>query len=201
MKAIGLTGGIASGKSTVSNYLKELGAIVIDADIVAREIVEKGQPALKEIVEFFGEEVLLNDGTLNRKYLGSIVFSDPQKLQVLNKITHKRIIENIEEKIKYYRYLDKNKVIFIDAALLIEMKMYLLTDEIWLVSTSKEIQLKRLMLRDNLSSDEAMKRINSQMSLEQKEEIADVIIDNSKDYDYLKEQVEDLYNCVLGVPN
>lgn len=198
MKVIGLTGGIASGKSTVSDYLKELGAIVIDADIVAREIVEKGQPALKEIVEIFGKEVLQSDGTLNRKHLGTIVFSDPQKLQVLNKITHKRIIESIEEKIKYYKHLDKIKAIFIDAALLIEMKMYFLTDEIWLVTTSKEIQLKRLMLRDNLSSNEAINRINSQMTLKQKKEVSDVIIDNSKDYNYLKEQVDYLYNCVFG---
>lgn len=198
MKVIGLTGGIASGKSTVSSYLKELGAIIVDADIVAREIVEKGQPALKEIIDYFGKEVLLSDGALNRKSLGNIVFSDPQKLQVLNKITHKRIIENIEEKIKHYRHLDNVKAIFIDAALLIEMKMNFLTDEIWLVTTSKEIQLKRLMLRDNLSFDEAINRINSQMSLEQKKEVSDVIIDNSGDYDYLKQQVNDLYNSVFG---
>lgn len=198
MKVIGLTGGIASGKSTVSNYLKELGVIVIDADIVSREIVEKGQPALKEIVENFGKEVLRSDGTLNRKHLGTIVFSDPQKLQVLNKITHKRIIENIEEKIKYYKHRGNVKAIFIDAALLIEMKMYFLTDEIWLITANKEIQLERLMLRDNLSFEEAMNRINSQMSLEKKKEVSDVIIDNSKDYNYLKDQVEDLYNCVFG---
>lgn len=198
MKVIGLTGGIASGKSTVSNYLKQLGAIVIDADIVSREIVGKGQPALKEIVEIFGRKVLQRDGTLNRKHLGSIVFSDPQKLQVLNKITHNRIIKNIEEKIKYYRDIGDFKAIFIDAALLIEMKMYFLTDEIWLVTISKETQLKRLMLRDDLSFDEAMNRINSQMSLKQKKDISDVIIDNSKDYNYLKEQVDYLYNCVSG---
>lgn len=198
MKVIGLTGGIASGKSTVSSYLKELGAIVIDADVVAREIVKKGQPALTEIVDCFGEEVLLSEGTLNRKYLGSIVFSDPQKLQVLNKITHKRIIENIEEKIEHYEHLDNIKAIFIDAALLIEMKMYFLTHEIWLVTISKEMQLRRLMLRDNLSFDEAMDRINSQMALERKKEVSDVIIDNSKDYDYLRQQVKDLYDSVFG---
>ncbi|SHJ81729.1 dephospho-CoA kinase [Paramaledivibacter caminithermalis] len=198
MKVIGLTGGIASGKSTVSNYLKELGAIVIDADVVSREIVEKGKPALKEIVNFFGEKVLKSDGTLNRKYLGSIVFSDPQKLQVLNKITHKRIIEKIEDEIKYYRHSRNIKAIFIDAALLIEMKMYYLTDEIWLVTTSKEIQLRRLMLRDNITFEEAMNRINSQMSLDQKKDFSDVIIDNSKDFDYLKNQVKELYTNVFG---
>ncbi|WP_432664207.1 dephospho-CoA kinase [Wukongibacter baidiensis] len=198
MKVIGLTGGIASGKSTVSNYLRDLGAVIIDADIVAREIVEKGQPALAEIVDYFGGKVLNYDGTLNRKYLGSIVFSDPDKLQVLNKITHKRIIERIEDKIDYYRHKENLKAIFVDAALLIEMKMYLLTDEVWLVTVSKETQIERIMLRDNLSSNEAIERINSQMCLEQKKQHADVILDNSKDFNFLKEQVETVYNSIFG---
>lgn len=199
MKVIGLTGGIATGKSTVSNYLRKLGGTIIDADIVAREIVEKGQPALKEIVDFFGKGVIDSDGNLKRKKLGSIVFGDLDKLQVLNNITHKRIIERIEEKIDSYRHLNNLNAIFIDAALLIEMKMYILTDEIWLVDTNREIQLKRLMLRDNLSFEEAIDRINSQMPLEQKREYADIIIDNSKDFDYLKKQVEALYSKMLYI--
>lgn len=198
MKVIGLTGGIASGKSTVSNYLRELGAVIIDADIVAREIVKKGQPALDEIIDYFGWEVLKDDGTLDRKYLGAIVFSDPDELQVLNSITHRRIIGEIEEKINCYRQEDKLKAIFIDAALLIEMKMYLLTDEVWLVTVSKEIQVERLMLRDNISYEEAIERINSQMCIEQKKQHANVILDNSKDYDFLKEQVENVYKSVFG---
>jgi len=198
MKVIGLTGGIASGKSTVSNYLRELGANIIDADIVAREIVEKGQPALKEIVDYFGKEVIKPDGTLDRKILGTIVFSDPEKLQVLNKITHERIIKRIEEEIQNYRRLGKLKAVFVDAALLIEMKMYFLTDEIWLVTSSKETQLKRLMLRDELSFSEAMDRINSQMCLEEKKVYADVVLDNSKDFDHLKKQVESLYKSIVG---
>lgn len=198
MKVIGLTGGIASGKSTVSKYLVELGATIIDADVVAREIVEKGQPALKEIADYFGMGVLKQDGTLNRKYLGSKVFSDPEKLQVLNKITHERIIKRIEEKIENYRQLSNLRAVFIDAALLIEMKMYYLTDEIWLVTVSKEKQLKRVMLRDNLSFSEAMDRINSQMCLEQKRDYADVIFDNSKDFNHLKKQVEDSYKSIFG---
>ncbi|WP_432408890.1 dephospho-CoA kinase [Wukongibacter sp. M2B1] len=198
MKVIGLTGGIASGKSTVSNYLRELGAVIIDADIVARDIVEKGQPALDEIVDYFGKEVLKNDGTLNRKYLGAIVFSDPDKLQVLNSITHKRIIERIEEKVDYYRCESNLKAIFIDAALLIERKVYLITDEVWLVTASKEIQIERLMLRDNLSLNEAIERIDSQMCLEQKKQHTDVILDNSKDINFLKEQIKSAYKSVCG---
>jgi len=197
MKVIGLTGGIASGKSTASDYLREIGATIIDADIVAREIVERGQAALNEIVEYFGREVLMDDGTLNRKYLGSIVFSDSEKLQVLNRITHKRIIERIEEKIQYYREKGTIKVLFLDAALLIEMKMYLLTDEVWLVTVDREMQLERLMHRDDLSFDEARDRINSQMCLEQKNQHADVILDNSKDFDFLKAQVEKYFRRCL----
>ncbi|SKC64253.1 dephospho-CoA kinase [Maledivibacter halophilus] len=196
MKIIGLTGGIATGKSTVSKCLRQLGGTVIDADIVAREIVEKGEPALKEIIDFFGKEVVDNNGNLKRKELGSIVFSDPEKLQVLNNITHRKIIKKIEDKIEYYRHLNNLKAIFIDAALLIEMKMYILTDEIWLVDTNRETQLKRLMLRDNLSVEKAMDRIKAQMSLEQKRKYADIIINNTKDFDYLKKQVEDLYNKI-----
>lgn len=198
MKVIGLTGGIASGKSTVTKYLRELGAIIIDADIVAREIVEKGQPALDEIVNYFGKEVLNVDGTLNRKYLGAIVFGDPEKLHVLNKITHSRIIGKIEKEIEYYRDSKNLKAIFIDAALLIEMKMYLMTDEVWLVTVDNETQLKRLMIRDDLTLEEATQRINSQMSLEQKKQYSDVVLDNSKDFNYLKKQVEDSYKSIFG---
>lgn len=198
MKVIGLTGGIASGKSTVTKYLRELGAIIIDADIVAREIVEKGQPALDEIVNYFGKEVLNVDGTLNRKYLGAIVFGDPEKLHVLNKITHSRIIGKIEKEIEYYRDSQNLKAIFIDAALLIEMKMYLMTDEVWLITVDNETQLKRLMIRDDLTLEEATQRINSQMSLEQKKQYSDVVLDNSKDFNYLKKQVEDSYKSIFG---
>lgn len=201
MKIIGLTGGIASGKSTVSKYLRELGAIIIDADIIAREIVEKGKPALKDIVEYFGREVLNEDGTLNRKYLGKIVFNDSEKLKILNKITHKRIVENIKKKIKYYKHLGKYKVVFVDAALLIEMGMTNLFDEIWLVIVDRKTQIQRLMIRDKLSYVEALNRINSQMSLEEKKLYADVIIDNSKGIKDLKRQVEFLWNEILEVHN
>jgi dephospho-CoA kinase len=198
LKVIGLTGGIASGKSTVSRYLKELGEKVIDADIVARKIVEKGKPALEEIVDFFGEKVLNKDGTLNRKYLGSIVFSDPEKLEILNRITHRRIIDEIKKKIEYYKQLDKYEVVFLDAPLLIEMKMNDMVDEIWLVTVDERTQIERLMLRDNLSFNEAINRINSQMPLKQKEKYADVIIDNSKGLKELKDQIICLWSQISG---
>lgn len=198
MKVIGLTGGIASGKSTVSQFIKDAGFIVIDADVVAREIVEKGRPALEDIVVYFGKEVLNRDGTLNRKYLGDIVFSDPQKLKALNKITHKRIIENILNKIDYYKNNTNIDVIFLDAALLIEMNMQDIADEIWLVSVDKNIQIDRLMNRDKISYEEALKRINSQMSLDNKKKYADIIINNTKNIKYLKKQVDELIQSICG---
>ena len=125
-------------------------------------------------------------------------FSDPEKLHVLNKITHSRIIEKIEKEIQCYRDSKDLKAIFIDAALLIEMKMYLLTDKVWLVTVDNETQLKRLMIRDDLTLEEATQRINSQMSLEQKKQYSDVVLDNSKDFNHLKKQVEDLYKSIFG---
>lgn len=190
MKVIGLTGGIASGKSTASAIIKKFGIPVIDADLIARELVGVGEPALDEIVEYFGKEVLNPDGTLNRKLLGSIVFSDPKKLEILNHITHRRIIERIENKIAMCKERGDHPVVFLDAALLIEMNMRKLVDEIWLISVEQDIQLKRLMERDGLSITEAKNRIHSQMPLEEKKKHADVIIDNSKDYLHLEKQIE-----------
>lgn len=198
MKVIGLTGGIASGKSTVTKYIRELGGIVIDADIIARDIVEKGKPALKDIKEQFGLEVINKDGSLKRKALGEIVFNDPKKLKILNQITHFRIINEIDERLKYYRKLDDSKVVFIDAALLIEMKMDYLVDEIWLVIVDKETQIQRLMARDEITYNKALDRINSQMTLEEKKEYADIIIDNSKGFDELEEQILNLWNKFCG---
>lgn len=124
MQVIGLTGGIASGKSTVSKLLKKMGAVVIDADIVSREIMVKGTEAYNKIVEYFGREILKEDGEIDRKKLGNIVFADRRKLKKLNEITHPIIIERIKEKIEEERKKNQQKAIVLDAALLIEMKLY-----------------------------------------------------------------------------
>ncbi|TCO80009.1 dephospho-CoA kinase [Marinisporobacter balticus] len=191
MKIIGLTGGIASGKSTASNILKELGIPVIDADLIAREIVAPGKPTLDEIKQIFGEVVVHENGTLNRKYLGEIVFSDKNKLRELNYITHKRIIEEIINKINIYRKTRTYPVIIIDAALLIEMDMKKIVDVVWLVITHESIQLKRLIERDHVSCEDGLKRIKSQMATEEKKKYADVVIDNNQDIMYLKKQIEE----------
>ncbi len=198
MKIIGITGGIASGKSTVSNIIKGSGYKIIDADIISREIVEKGKPALQEIVDSFGKEILNEDGSLNRKYLGSIVFSAPSKLKKLNEITHKRIVETIHKEVTYHKKVGKEKILFLDAALLIELNIQNIVDEVWLVSVDKNVQIQRLMDRNNISRKEAINRIDSQMSLEEKKKYADVIIDNSKDLEHLKSQINRLVYTLNG---
>lgn len=194
MKVIGLTGGIGSGKSTVSRMLRGLGAKIIDADQVAREVVEKGKPALKEIAETFGEETLYEDGTLNRKKLGSIIFSDDEKRLKLNEITHPRIIEEIHRKIDKCKSDQCTDLLVLDCALLFEMDMENLVEESWLVSLDKETQIKRIMTRDDMTLTDAENRVNSQMSLEEKAQRATRIIDNSSVVNETHKQVMELWN-------
>ncbi|ABW18753.1 dephospho-CoA kinase [Alkaliphilus oremlandii] len=197
VRTIGLTGGIASGKSTASSILKKFGASIIDADKIARKVVEKGKPALKEIVEFFGADLLLEDGTLDRKKLGTLVFNDSILLEELNRITHPHIYQEIIDEINWYKKTDHNHVIILDAALLIEMKLMDLVEEVWLISVPEEIQLARLMERENISLEDAKKRVKAQMALEEKKQYAHRIIDNSKDVVYLKSQLEEIWNRLI----
>jgi len=197
-KVIGLTGGIASGKSTVSKLLKEMGAIIIDADLIARDIVGKGSEALKEIVDRFGEKVLKEDGSLDRKALANIVFNDTEKLRILNEITHPRIIGKIKDLINFFSQRGE-KIVIIDAALLIESNLHKIVDEVWLVYLDKNLQIERLMARDNISFLDALKRIESQMPIEEKLPYADKVIDNSRSLEELKEKVEELYREAMEV--
>ena len=194
MTKIGLTGNIASGKSMVSQFLKEMGAIIIDADIIAREIVEFGSPALKEIGQEFGQQVLKQDGTLNRKYLGSIVFADVQALKKLNQITHPRIRELINVKIeKYLNGQASEKALVIDAALLIEFGIHKMVDLVWVVQVNTGLQLQRLMLRDKLTESEARYRIDSQMPQSEKLKHADKVIYNNGTVEELHTEVKKLW--------
>lgn len=196
MKIIGITGNIACGKSTISNILRELGAYIIDADIVARQVMKSGEPAWKKVYEQFGEEYLQEDGEIDRKKLGNLVFSDTHALEKLNKIVHPIIVKAIEEQLEKLIKEANYKVIVIDAALLIETGCHRLVDEIWLVTLPYDVQLRRLMERDNLTEEEARQRIASQMSQEKKKEYADVIIDNSKDIEYTQEQIKNIWEKI-----
>jgi len=180
-KIIGLTGGIASGKSSLSSILIEKEFQVIDADKIAREVVQINKPAYKDIIDYFGRAILNKNGTINRKKLGMLVFSDNNLLKTLNQITHPYIYEEIKKRIR--KLCNQHYVIFIDIPLLFEehdniRKHKIIFDEIWLIYVDRKTQLKRLMERDSLSIDQANKRIDAQMSLEDKRLKATRVIDN-----------------------
>ena len=188
MIVLGLTGGIASGKSTISEIFKGYGIPVIDGDMIARDIVKPERLALNLIKSEFGDEIVNENGELNRKKLAGIVFKDAQKLESLNSITLPIIKEEIYKKIDYYKAADC-KICVVDAAILIEAKFTEIVNYIILVYVDLQVQLERLMKRDNFSKENALCRINSQMTFENKAEYADFILDNSKDIEYTKQQV------------
>ena len=195
---IGLTGGIACGKSTISAYLQEKGIPVIDGDVVARQIVEPGTKGLAQIVEVFGAEYLQPDGTLNRALLGSTVFADTDALHKLNAITKPLLLESFKSQINA---LQHHPVIVLDAALLLEDEAYhALVDTVWVVIASPETQLARLMKRNGCSAEEAQNRIHAQMSNEERMVYADAVIDNNGTIAETIAQVEQLlYNISVRV--
>lgn len=189
MTVIGLTGGIASGKSTVANYLKENGFAVIDADIAARQAVEKGTEGLRKVAETF-PGVLNEDGTLNRKALGTIIFNDKAQRDSLNEIVHPIVRRLMDE--EKTAALSEGKVVVMDIPLLYENELEHTVDEVWVVYVSYDIQKMRLMKRNELSESEADARINSQMSMDEKRDKADIVIDNCHDLDSLYKHLEAL---------
>jgi len=197
-KVVGLTGGIASGKSTVSAMLKKLGAVIIDADLAARQIVEPGKKAWQKIRDTFKGEYFHQDGTLNRAKLGELVFADSQALAKLNEITHPLIIEEIGRQTETWKTGKcQPPLLVIDAPLLIETGLHLGVDEVWLVSCSQEEQIKRLRERDNLSYQEAVRRIAAQMPLAEKRKYAQQVIDNSTSLEETEQQVRELWRGIL----
>jgi dephospho-CoA kinase len=195
MHIIGLTGGIASGKSTVSRHLAQLGARIIDADQIARDIVAPGKPALGEIVREFGKDMLLPDGSLNRAALGKLVFGNTVIRERLNQITHPQIRADILEIISRYHGKDYlNEIVIIDAPLLIETGYVPLVEAVWLVAVDEETQIKRLMIRDGYTREEAEARLKSQMSLQNKLAFANQVIDNSGTVEHTIAQVNDLWD-------
>ena len=195
---IGLTGGIACGKSMISAYLAQKGIPVIDGDLVARQIVEPGTKGLAQIVDTFGEEYLHADGTLNRAMLGSRVFADKEALQQLNAITKPLLLEAFKTQINA---LQAHPMIVLDVALLLEDHDYKdLVDQVWVVTVSPEQQLARLMKRNSYTVEEAQNRINAQMSNEERIQYADVVIDNNGTMSETIAQVDRLlYNILIGI--
>jgi dephospho-CoA kinase len=190
---IGVTGSIATGKSTVAAMLEELGARTIDFDVLSRLVVEPGKPAWKDIVAFFGEQVLREDQTLDRQKLREIVFKDLEKKKKLESFQHPRISEEFIELVKQYAGEDPNAIIQVVVPLLIEVNMHHLFHNILMVYASEDEQKKRLMNRDGASEEMAMNMIKSQLSVEEKKGFCDLIIDNSGSLEETRKQVEKLW--------
>lgn len=193
MFKIGLTGGIASGKSTVLTYFKDKGIPYIDADIVAREIVEPGTEGLKAIVDTFGSNVLHADGTLNREALGAIVFHNEEKRQLLNSCLKTHIRNRIMELTSQYEQ-GNTPILIYDIPLLIEGEWYTMMDEVWLVYVNEMTQIERLMSRNGYTREDALARINSQMRLDDKRAYADIIVDNNGTPHDLTVQLNTIWN-------
>lgn len=176
---LGLTGGIASGKSTVSAYLTQNGALIIDADLIARQVVAKKSSGLKQIVAKFGGEILTASGELDRKKLGKLVFSNKELLKALTDITGPLIRAEILREIEAAKKAQV-KLVVLDIPLLFETGYQTLCDKVMVVTIPSKLQLERVMKRDNLSAAEARKRIANQLPASKRNELADVLIDNSK---------------------
>jgi len=197
MIVIGLTGGMASGKTSVANMLSILGAHVIDADALAKELVIPGQEALQRLTEIFGPSIVLPDGNLDRGALAAIVFNDHDKLKHLNAVLHPLVIHKTIEKLRNIREKEPDAVVVIDAPLLLEAGMAGLSDEIWVVLADEEEQIQRAAQRDKLSHDEVLKRLAAQMPLKEKIRHAHRVIDNSGSLASTAKQVRRLWDMAV----
>ncbi|GEQ05382.1 dephospho-CoA kinase [Staphylococcus gallinarum] len=189
-KVIGLTGGIATGKSTVSELLTIHGFKIVDADVASRKAVEKGTTGLAQIREHFGEEAILENGEMDRQYVGELIFNYPEKRLELNEIVHPIVHEIMEQEKE--AYLEQGYNVIMDIPLLYENELQDTVDEVWLVYTSESIQIERLMERNDLSLEDAKARVLSQISIDKKRRMADHVIDNRDTKLELKQNVETL---------
>lgn len=199
MLRVGLTGSIGVGKSFVASVFEEFGCHVLDADDTAREVVAPGSGGLEEIVSQFGNDVLQTDGTLDRQRLGSIVFANDEKRELLNSILHPRIIQRQDEVLSELETVDPNGIAIVDAALMIESGGYKRFDKLIVVHCRPEVQLERLMLRNGLSQAEAQRRIDSQMPQSEKQRFADYLIDTSDGFEPTRERTRQVYEQLIQV--
>lgn len=193
MYRIGLTGSIATGKSTVTNMLKELGAFVIDCDKTARDVVAPGTRGLAKIEAAFGKEAIAADGSMDRVYIGDLVFRNPEMKKRLENILFPLIFEALDKELLRLEREGATPVVFLDMPLLYEVKYDSYVDEVWLVYVPFEVQLSRLMKRNGYTKEEALLRIHSQISVDKKKSLAQQVIDNSGTLEDTKEQVRSLW--------
>jgi dephospho-CoA kinase len=187
MFIIGLTGNIATGKSTIMKILAELGAEIIDADLIGREVQQPGGPAYLKVINAFGSTIVNSDGAIDRKKLGEIVFNYPDRLQLLEQIVHPLVVERIVERLKHV----SRPVVVIEAIKLVEAGLAALCSEVWVVTSPKEAQVKRLREARGLKRSEALLRINAQPPQKDKVKIASVVFKNTGSLDDLSKQVEE----------
>ncbi|MGE5561500.1 MAG: dephospho-CoA kinase [Chloroflexota bacterium] len=199
MRVIGLTGGIASGKSTVSRILREMGAEIVDADVLAHEVLRPGTEGWAQVVATFGNDILRPDGTINRRLLGKKVFPDPEAVRKLNGIVHPRVIRASVERIESARRIwgTSQHLLVIDAPLLIEAGMHTMVDEVWVVKVDEHTQLERLMQRDKFTIGEAIARVHAQMPLSEKLTYADRVIDNTGSVESTRSQIERIWRDIF----
>ncbi len=199
MLIVGLTGGIASGKTTVAQVLKEEGATIIDADQMARELVEPHRPAWNEMVRSFGKEILLEDGSIDRKKLAERVFADPDQRKHLNQILHPLITEEIEQRIREIAQKDPGAIAVIDAPLLIEVGYHRRVDKLIVVISTQTEQMERLKERDGIHSEEALKILSSQMPLEEKVKFADFVIRNEGSVAETRKRTKEVFQEIRNI--
>ncbi|MFJ7850469.1 dephospho-CoA kinase [Peribacillus sp. NPDC097206] len=188
---IGITGGIASGKSSVSQYLRELGFVIVDADVASRAVVEPGEEAYLQVVKAFGVDLLLSDGRIDRAKLGSIIFHNQEKRLLLNRIVHPAVRNWMRQETEKVLAAGAETV-FMDIPLLFESKLTFMVERTLLVYVDESVQLERLMNRNALTETDALARIHSQMPLKDKKELADAIVDNNGDIEETKKQVVEI---------
>ena len=190
---VGLTGGMGTGKTLVASIFKELGAHILDADLICRKLVEPGQPALKEISEYFGDNIFDKTRSLDRKKLAQVIFNDPDKKKILENILHPKVFAFEKDEYKIICKKNPNALVIIDAALLIESGNYKDMDKVVVINTNEKYQMERILARGGWRKDEIVSRRNNQMPSKEKKRYADFILDNSSDKFQLRNQVEGLY--------
>jgi dephospho-CoA kinase len=188
---------MGSGKSLAAKYFSEQGAHIIDADQLSRDLVRPGQPALKEIVDVFGELILDSSGILNRETLAKIIFEDTEKKSALEEILHPKVISMEQEEYLTICANDPSAIVIVDAALLIESGNYKNVDKVVVVQSREEQQIQRILSRGSQSYDQAIARIKNQMSFEEKSQYADFILDNQSQPEDLRKKVQELYAKLL----
>jgi len=193
MLIVGLTGGVASGKTAISQVLKEEGAYIIDADQIARELVQPHKPAWNELIRAFGQEILREDGSIHRKKLAEKVFANPEQRKLLNQILHPRIREEMGRRAKEIGQKDPEAIVMIDAPLIVELGDHREMDKLIVVTSTQTQQIERLKDRDGTSPEEALRIVSSQMPLEEKLKFADFVIRNEGSLEETRKRTKEVF--------